>query len=76
MEENLQRSGVSCEYDEFRDTSVEGFGRFIRTLFQLAVVRCLLDEIEDLLGEGLISEGESFGINTSHLELWWKKWRF
>jgi len=69
MEENLQRSGISREYNEFRDTSIESFGCFVRPLFQLAVVRCLLDDIEDFLGKGFISEGESFRINASHFRI-------
>jgi len=57
MQENCQRSGISCEDYNLRDTSVQGLGGLVRTFLQLSVMRRLLDEIEDFLGKGGIGDG-------------------
>ena len=52
MEEDGEGSGVSGQDDDLGDTAVEGLGCFVGALLQLAVVRGLLDEVENVLGEG------------------------
>lgn len=58
MEENLEGLGVGGHDDELGDTTVEGLGGLVGSLLELAVVRRLLNKIEDLLGEGGIGQGE------------------
>lgn len=55
VEQNGEGAGVSSKDDDLADTAVEGLGSLVGTLLELAVVSSLLDEIEDLLGESLIS---------------------
>ena len=50
MEENGERSSVCGEDDDLADTTVEGLGSFVGTLLELAVVRGLLNDVENLLG--------------------------
>lgn len=38
-------------------------GSLVGSLLQLLVVRGLLNQVEDLVGEGSIGEGESFGVD-------------
>ena len=62
MEEDGQRRGVGGQDDDFRNATVESLGRFVGTLLQLAVVRGLLDEVEDFLREGLVGDGPGGGL--------------
>lgn len=55
VEENLKWIGVGGEDDDLGDSAVEGLGGLVGALLELAVVSSLLDEIEDLLGQSLIS---------------------
>jgi hypothetical protein len=57
MEEDGERGGVGGEDDDLRDTTVEGLGGLVGTLLQLTVVAGLLDDVEDLLGEGRVGNG-------------------
>lgn len=59
MEEDRKRGGVGGEDDDFRDTSVQGLGGLVGALLQLAGVRGLLDDVEDLLGESCVGDGPS-----------------
>lgn len=56
VEEDGQWSGVGSEDDDLGDSAVEGLGGLVGALLQLAVVGCLLDDIEDLLGKGRIGD--------------------
>lgn len=67
VEQDGQRSGVGSEDDDLGDTTVEGLGGLVGSLLQLAVVRGLLDEIENLLGEGLVGDGPCGGFG-GHFE--------
>lgn len=73
MEEDGERGGVGGEDDDLGDTAVERLGRLVGALLQLAVVAGLLDDVEDLLGEGRVGDGPSWG---SMLESAWdgKSW--
>lgn len=57
MEENGQWGGVGGEDEDLRDTTVEGLGGLVGSLLQLAVVRSLLDQIQDGLGKGSVGDG-------------------
>lgn len=57
MEQNGERRSIGCKHDQLADTAVEGLGGLVGTLLDLAIVGGLLDEIEDLLGQLLISLG-------------------
>lgn len=56
VEEDGQWGGVGGEDDNLGDTTVKSLGRLVGTLLQLAVVGGLLDDVEDLLGEGRIGD--------------------
>lgn len=56
VEEDGQWSGVGGEDDDLGDSAVKGLGSLVGTLLQLAVVGGLLDDIEDLLGEGRVGD--------------------
>lgn len=60
VEEDGERGGVGREDDDLGDTTVEGLGRLVGTLLQLTVVAGLLDNVEDLLGEGRVGDGPSW----------------
>jgi hypothetical protein len=60
MEENLDRLGVGGQDNQFRDTTIEGLGGLVGSLFGLLVVGSLLDQIQDGHGQIGISEGEGF----------------
>lgn len=60
MEEDGERGGVSGEDDDLGDTAVEGLGRLVGALLQLTVMAGLLDNVEDLLGEGRVGDGPSW----------------
>lgn len=57
MEEDGERGRVGGEDDDLGDTTVERLGRLVGTLLQLTVVAGLLDNVEDLLGEGRVGDG-------------------
>ncbi len=50
VEEDLDRLSVGREDDELADAAVKRLGRLVGALFELVVVRCLLDQVEDLGG--------------------------
>jgi hypothetical protein len=60
VKKNLEGLGVGGQNDELGDTTVEGLGGLVGSLLQLTVVGSLLDDVEDLLGEGGIREGEGY----------------
>ena len=63
MEKNLQRLAVSCQDDELRLASVEGLGGLVGSLPQLLVVGGLLDKIENLGSQSLVSQGIGLGVH-------------
>ncbi len=66
MENDLNRRGISSHDNELRDTTVQGLGGLVSTLLKLAQMGGLLDNVEDLLGEVSVSEGESTGVRSRH----------
>ena len=56
MLDNRKGLGVGGKDDELGDSAVEGLGGLVGTLLQLAVVGGLLDDVEDLLGEGGVGD--------------------
>ena len=70
MEEDGKRSGVGGEDDDFGDTTVEGLGGLVGALLQLTVVGGLLDQIEDVLGQGGVGDGPGGGVVLRHF---WEK---
>lgn len=66
MEENLEGLGVGSEDNKLGNTTVEGLGGFVRSFLELTVMRGLLHQIEDLLRERGVREGEGFVINGGH----------
>lgn len=61
MEQNGERRGVGCEDDDLADATVEGLGSLVGAFLQLAVVRRLLDQVEDLLRECLVGNWPGCG---------------
>lgn len=57
VQQNSQRAGISSEDDDLRCSAVQCFRGLVRTFLQLLVVRSLLDDIEDVLGEGFVGDG-------------------
>lgn len=57
MQQNRQRAGISSEHDELRRSTIQGLCGLVRAFLDLAVVSCLLDEVEDVLGQGLVGDG-------------------
>lgn len=53
----MRRKLTSSENDDLGSTTVQGLGGFVGALLQLAVVRGLLDEVEDRLRESLVGDG-------------------
>lgn len=47
MEENGKRSGIGCENDDFRDTTVEGLGRFVCAYIKRSA--CQIDFVDSKL---------------------------
>lgn len=47
VEQNFQRFGVGGQHYKFRDATVQGFGGFVGTFFQLLEVGGLRDQIID-----------------------------
>jgi len=56
VQQNLQRFRVCREDDELRNAAIQRLRGLIRTLFELFVVRSLLDEVKDLVGEPRVCE--------------------
>lgn len=69
MQQNLNGLGVGGHHDEFGDTAVERLGGLVGTFLQLAVVRRLLNNIKDLLGERLVGQREGYD-TLAILRLW------
>lgn len=68
VQQDLDWLGVCGHDDELGDTSVQGLGGLVGTLLQLTEVGSLLDNVEDLLGESLISEWESLWVWSGHID--------
>ena len=66
VEHNLDGLDVGSHDDELADTTVERLGGLVGTLLELLVVRSLLDQVEDLVGERGISQRESLGVGGRH----------
>ena len=66
VQQNGQRSGIGSEDDNLGNTTVEGLGGFVGTLLQLAVVGGLLDQVEDVLGQGGVGDGPGGGVVLRH----------
>lgn len=64
MEENLKRLGISGHDDELTDTTVEGLGGLVGTLFELFVVGRLLNKVKNLVGELRRGEWECLGVDS------------
>lgn len=60
VKDDLKGLSISSHHDELGDTTVEGLGGFVGTFAELLVVTGLLDEVEDGVGEGGVSEGGGF----------------
>ena len=54
MQQDRKRRSIGSQDYDLADTTVERLGRFVGALFQLAVVRGLLDEVENFLRQGLV----------------------
>ena len=70
MEQNFNGLGVRGHHDELGDTTVQGFGGFVGTLAQLLVVRGLLDQVQDLGGEGWVGQRVRFRVDNGRGLLW------
>lgn len=57
MQQDSERACIRRENNQLRSTAIERLGRFVGTLFQLLVVRSLLNDIKDVLGEGFVGDG-------------------
>ena len=57
VQEDGEGRGVGGEDDDLGDAAVERLGGLVGTLLQLLVVRCLLDDVEDLLAESCVGRG-------------------
>ena len=67
MEEDLERLAVSCQDHKLGLASVEGLCGLIGSLPQLLVVSSLLDQIQDLGSQSLLSQGVGLGVHlVSH----------
>lgn len=66
MEDDLDGRGVGSHDDELGDTTVQGLGGLVGTLLELAKMGGLLGDVEDLLGQVSISQGESTGVGGGH----------
>ena len=62
MKESIQRLAVSKDDHELSLPSVEGLRGLVGSLPQLLVVGGLLNEVQDLAGEGLLSQGVGLGV--------------
>ena len=66
VEENLEGLGVGGEDDELGGPTVECLGGLVGSLLELPIVGGLLHEVEDLLGERCVREGEGFVVDGGH----------
>ena len=73
MEQDGQRGGVGGQDDNLRDTTVQRLGGLVGTLLQLAVVRSLLDQIEDLLRQSAVGDGPGGGVGGHFLLGFWRR---
>lgn len=62
VQQDLNRLSVGSHDDELRDTSVQGLGGLVSTLLQLSQTLGLLDNVEDLLGQGRVCQWEGFRV--------------
>jgi hypothetical protein len=67
VQENLKRLGIGSHDNEFRSSSVESLGGFVGSLFELLVVRSLLDQVKNLVGQVGIGKRECFGVGLGGL---------
>lgn len=67
MKNNLNRLNVGRHDDKFSNSSVQSFCSFIGTLFELLVVRSLLDQIENLVRETCVSKRKGFRVGSGHI---------
>jgi hypothetical protein len=74
VEEDGKGRGVGSEDDQFTDSAVERLRSLVGALLKLAVVCSLLDEVEDLLGEGLVGLGPCCGVVFGHCRHWHEDW--
>lgn len=65
MQQNSQRAGISSEDDDLGCSTVQSFRGLVRAFLQLLVVRSLLDDIEDVLGEGFVGDGPGYFLKVS-----------
>lgn len=65
MQQDRQRRGIRREHDELRGTAVQRLGGFVGALLELPVVRRLLNEVEDVLGERFVGDGPSYLFSSS-----------
>jgi len=65
VQQDLERLGVGGHDDELADSAVQRLGGLVGALLELAVVRRLLDYVQDLLRERRVGEGEGCGSNVS-----------
>jgi hypothetical protein len=59
VKKDLDRFGIRCQDDQLTDTAVQRLGGLIGSLFDLLVVGCLLDEIQQ--GDRKIGIGKREG---------------
>ena len=65
MQQDRQRRGIRREHDELRGTAVQRLGGFVGALLELPVVRRLLNEVEDVLGERFVGDGPRYLFSSS-----------
>lgn len=63
MQDNFNRLNISSHHDELANATIQRLGRLIGTLLELLVVRRLLNQVENLVRQAGIGQGESFGVN-------------
>lgn len=66
MKKDRKWASIGGQDDELRNTTVQRLGGLVGSLLKLAIVSRLLDKIEDLLREGLISLGPCGGVVFGH----------
>lgn len=60
VQQNSQRAGISSEDDDLGRSAVQRLCGFVSAFLQLLVVRRLLDDVEDVLGEGFVGDGPGY----------------
>jgi hypothetical protein len=60
VKQDGERNSVSSQNDNLGDATVEGLGSFVGAFFELTVVRCLLDKVENVLGERCVGDGPCY----------------